>query len=78
MKFTPNECPECGKRATYIVEVVHARAQLCWDDGEASYGYVGGSDMDWDSQEPESDGAGRVELGDGEHEWDAGVSKESA
>jgi len=76
MKLTPDKCPECGEDPAGIIEQVHGRAQLDrQDDGSMAYG--GGTDMNWNSQEPARDEHDRVTLFcPARHTWQAGMRED--
>jgi hypothetical protein len=51
MKLTIPNCPYCRNPAAYIVETLYAHSAIGLND-DGTFGYVGDSDMLWDTQQP--------------------------
>ena len=73
MRFAPDKCPTCGEDPAGIIEQVYGRAWL-GERADDKFDYDGGTDMDWNSQEPARDEHDRVTLFcPARHTWQAGM-----
>ena len=76
MKLTPDKCPVCGEDAAYMIEQVYGRAGLLRED-DGNFEYDGGTDMDWNTQEPVRDDDETVTLHcPHRHSWQAKLERE--
>jgi len=74
MKFKCPICPECGGKATAILEIVPCMASLDTEDGD-TFEYGGDSDMLWDGQRPEViDGTVSLRCEEG-HAWETEMTE---
>ncbi len=74
MQFSKPDCPECGKKAADMLESLYAWAHLNYFEDADVFDYQGGSKVDWDSQEPDENKEGKVQLQcPAGHQWDSEV-----
>lgn len=70
MKLGSPICPQCGCKASALLEQVMVLAQLQEPDDSGETEYAGESDVEWDTQYPARDEDGIVTLMcENKHQW---------
>lgn len=74
MKFKIAHCAVCGEPPVAIVERVLGNAFLCEPDDTGDQNYMGETEIEWDTQETDTDADGDVEVFcDKHHFWKTAI-----